>query len=119
MNVNDRPVDSGIKLCLNTLFNYFGGMNRLKAMCNITPNKLMIMGNSQIRIKLPTRIKNKANYLYITIESNDLYTLHFKKVTVNRKTFEVSDKTKYIISDVYGDMIKDIFEDQTGYYLSL
>lgn len=57
----------------------------------------------------------KANKCRITLEPSNTYKVEFFKY--NRKTFECP--LVYDIDGIYDDMLKGVFEDYTGLYLSL
>jgi len=55
----------------------------------------------------------KYNFIKITLNSNDLYTVHMKKIWGTKFLNE------FTINDVYCDQLKPLFEKQTGLYLCL
>ena len=60
------------------------------------------------------RNSSNSNYLKITLNSMDLYDMKFCKLT---RKFEEKSVTEY--SDVYNDMLTEVFEKHTGMYTSL
>ena len=60
------------------------------------------------------RNSSNSNYLKITLNSMDLYDMKFCKLT---RKFEEKSVTEY--SDVYNDMLTDVFERHTGMYTKL
>ena len=60
------------------------------------------------------RNSSNSNYLKITLNSMDLYDMKFCKLT---RKFEEKSVTEY--SDVYNDMLTDVFEKHTGMYTKL
>ena len=60
--------------------------------------------------------RNSSNsiYLKITLNSMDLYDMKFCKLT---RKFEEKSVTEY--SDVYNDMLTEVFEKHTGMYTKL
>lgn len=75
-------------------------------------------GNT-LRMTLPKN-RSKANRLYITLDGTDTYTMDFFKYSaghLNKKSFAwVPDKLEDVktVSDVYADMLQDIFTAVTG-----
>ena len=60
------------------------------------------------------RNSSNSNYLKITLNSMDLYDMKFCKLT---RKFEEKSVTEY--SDVYNDMLTEVFEKHTGMYTKL
>ena len=60
------------------------------------------------------RNSSNSNYLKITLNSMDTYDMKFCKLT---RKFEEKSVTEY--SDVYNDMLTDIFTSHTGMYTKL
>ena len=60
------------------------------------------------------RNSSNSNYLKITLNSMDLYDMKFCKLT---RKFEEKNVTEY--SDVYNDMLTEVFEKHTGMYTKL
>ena len=60
------------------------------------------------------RNSSNSNYLKITLNSMDLYDMKFCKLT---RKFEEKRVTEY--SDVYNDMLTEVFEKHTGMYTKL
>jgi hypothetical protein len=60
------------------------------------------------------RNSSNSNYLKITLNSMDLYDMKFCKLT---RKYEEKSVTEY--SDVYNDMLTDVFTKHTGMYTSL
>jgi len=57
---------------------------------------------------------SNSNYLKITLNSMDLYDVHFSKIT---RKFEEKSVKEY--NDVYSDSLVEIFESHTGMYTKL
>ncbi len=96
----------------STILEQLGG-NRFKAM---TGAKNFIFGESEsgthLTFALP-RAKNKINRVRITLTPADTYTVEFFSVRgLDFKTVSNHD-------DVYCDTLADVFESQTGLYVSL
>ena len=106
-----------------TILQQLGG----KQFLILTGTKATLDG-SCLRLKL---VKNKsgANRMDISLNSNDTYDIsayHYLpyKCSFNKKTCEFTEraeKTTLIeqIEDIYCDMLKDIFEQLTGLYITL
>ena len=60
------------------------------------------------------RNSSNSNYLKITLNAMDLYDMKFCKLT---RKFEEKSVTEY--SDVYNDMLTEVFEKHTGMYTKL
>ena len=60
------------------------------------------------------RNSSNSNYLKITLNAMDLYDMEFAKVT---RMGEKKSVKEY--SDVYNDMLTEIFESHTGMYTKL
>ncbi len=60
------------------------------------------------------RNKTNSNYLKITLNMMDLYDMKFCQVT---KNFEEKSVKEY--TNVYNDMLVEIFESHTGMYTTL
>ena len=60
------------------------------------------------------RNSSNSNYLKITLNAMDLYDMEFAKLT---KMGEKKSVTEY--SDVYNDMLTDVFTSHTGMYTKL
>ena len=60
------------------------------------------------------RNSSNSHYLNITLNSMDLYDMKFCKLT---RKFEEKSVTEY--SDVYNDMLTDVFTKHTGMYTKL
>lgn len=70
--------------------------------------------------------RSGANRLYITLDADDTYTMHFYKYTrmeFDLETFEIISGSKREkikeIKGVYADMLQDVFEGVTGLYTTL
>ena len=72
------------------------------------------MGFSNGLVMKIGRNSSNSNYLKITLNSMDLYDMKFCKLT---RKFEEKSVTEY--SDVYNDMLTEVFEKHTGMYTKL
>lgn len=104
----------------NTILEQLGG-NKFIAM---TGAKNFLADGNTLRMTLPKNM-SKANRLYITLEADDTYTMHFFKFTpgrLNKKTFEFTeDKVVEVrtIEGVYFDKLQELFTEVTGMYTHL
>ncbi|BAV39357.1 hypothetical protein BPT24_237 [Tenacibaculum phage pT24] len=95
----------------NTILEQLGG-NKFLTMTGVT-NLIKSDKDLYLSMKL-RRNKSKAQYLKITLNANDTYTMEFSKFN---KQF---DKTVVSLHEnVYCDMLTKIFEDVTGFYTKL
>ena len=97
---------------LNQLTNSNNGGNRLVAMIG-AKNFMRDEKNYTIGFRFAAKAKNKANYCRIKLNSSDLYDIEFISIR------GVSVKTVSSHNDLYADMLKSVFEAETGLYLSL
>ena len=72
------------------------------------------MGFSNGLVMKIGRNSSNSNYLKITLNSMDLYDMEFAKVS---RMGEKKSVTEY--SDVYNDMLTDVFTKHTGMYTKL
>lgn len=59
------------------------------------------------------RNHRNINYVRITLNANDLYDVEFMRI----RKFEAKTVTK--VTDVYGDQLRRVFEEETGMATSL
>lgn len=97
---------------LNQLTNSINGGCRLSVMIG-AKNFMRDERNYTIGFKFTAKAKNKANYCRIKLNASDLYDIEFVSIRgANVKTVSTH-------SDLYADMLKSVFETETGLYLSL
>ena len=94
----------------NQILSQLGG-NKFLAM---TGAHTLINTGSGLTMKLRSN-KSKANYLKITLNAMDTYTVEFQKV--NYSKFTVSDVANF--ENVYCDQLQKIFTSVTGMYTKL
>ena len=92
-----------------TILKTLGG-NKFRAM---TGAKNLAGDENSLSMRIGRNSSN-SNYLKITLNSMDLYDMKFCKLT---RKFEEKSVTEY--SDVYNDMLTDVFTSHTGMYTSL
>ena len=91
------------------IWEHLGG-NKFRVM---TGAKNLLNTGDGLAMKLGRNSSN-SNYLKITLNSMDLYDMKFCKLT---RKFEEKSVTEY--SDVYNDMLTDVFTKHTGMYTKL
>ena len=111
MLVVEQTKEEKIKLANELLFSLSngGGQNRLKAMLG-ADNFLLVPNGISFKFKMCS----KANYIKLTINSNDLIDIKFSKIQKNRSTCELSEKNIKVFNDIYIDGLKEIFSTYTG-----
>lgn len=104
---------AGIPLSENhvsdTIVAQMGGFGRLKAMLGA---KVFELPNG-IGIKWPNKERSRGNYVEIRLEPSDTYTMEFFNLSGSNK----KSVKKY--EDIYFDSLVEVFERQTGWFLSL
>lgn len=94
-----------------------GGKNRLSVMIGATE---FFSENEGKTLRFKFKMCSKANLIRITLDPSDTYTVEFiKQGRLSRKTFTVKSSTVKVVDGVYNDMLRDVFENFTGLYLSL
>ena len=97
---------------LNQLTNSNNGMNRLSVMIG-AKHFAQSKEDKYVGFKFAAKAKNKANYCRITLNAMDLYNVDFMSIR------GASVKTVESHENIYNDMLKNLFEQSTGLYLSL
>jgi hypothetical protein len=69
----------------------------------------------QVSASAQIPLKNRCTHVRITLDPMDTYTVEFLRF--NRKTYEFTECSKH--EGVYNDQLKDLFEAQTGLYVTL
>lgn len=75
--------------------------------------KQFIGGNNFLSFRWNARSKNGANHVKIELMPSDTYTVTFSRIH-GKKVSEVSKH-----EDIYNDSLRELFEHETGLYLSL
>lgn len=97
------------------------GGNRFVAM---TGASHFVSDGNTLRMQLPKN-HSKANRLWITLDADDTYTMHFFKYTaprLNRKTWQFTEEKKETVKEismVYYDQLQEIFTNVTWLYTHL
>lgn len=102
------------------ILNQLGG-NKFVVM---TGSKNFVADGNTLRMTL-AKNGSKANRLYITLEADDTYTMHFFKYTAprfNSKTYSFTDEKVTevkTIKGVYCDQLQELFTEVTKLYTRL
>lgn len=93
-----------------TILNQIGG-NKFLVM---TGAKNLMADENALTMRLPgTMTHNRINYLKITLDPSDTYTMEFGKIRgLNYTVIETAE-------DIYCDMLRDVFESTTGLLTSM
>jgi len=97
----------------HTIMNQLGGFRRLGMMAGA---KDFVAIENGVQFKIGRNAK-RINMVRITLNGLDLYNVEFGYVTKYNGT--PSFKVKSKIDDVYNDMLVNLFESNTGMYLTL
>ncbi|QIW91239.1 hypothetical protein COHAPHLL_00403 [Vibrio phage V09] len=112
---------------LNQLTASNHGHSRLVAMTG-AKNIMQSVENRFVSFKLPKAAVRGINYVKITLTDADLYDIEFGKQSskacpdmkaIGIKVMMPHYAQKKVVNGVYNDMLKEIFEQETGLYLSL
>lgn len=99
------------QIIANTILNQMGGLNRIAVM---TGAKDFLIDGPGVSFKYPG--SKHSNYVKIQLNGNDLYDVEFGKI---RKVKGLPTyKPVESFDDLYFDMLKPTFEQETGLYLS-
>lgn len=95
----------------NTILKQLGGPGRIMAM---TGAESFIYDFESVQFKFSNRQRNKPNFCHVTYnQDQDLYTVKFgrsgRQFYADISSFE----------GIHADMLVNLFEEQTGLYLSL
>ena len=93
-----------------TILQQMGGAGRIQAMLGA---KNIILLDNGVSFRWPNKERSKGNAVRITLDPSDTYTMEFLNVSGS------SAKSVKKYTDVYNDQLVDIFEKQTGWFLSL
>ena len=102
------------------ILNQLGG-NRFVVM---TGSKNFVADGNTLRMTL-AKNGSKANRLYITLDADDTYTMHFFKYTAprfNSKTYSFTDEKITEVKTfhgVYCDQLQELFTEVTKLYTNL
>lgn len=93
-----------------TILQQMGGAGRVQAMLGA---KNFTSTENSVSFRWPNKERKRGNGLRITLRSDDTYDMEFLNVSGS------SAKTVKKYEGVYNDQLVDIFEKQTGWFLSL
>lgn len=109
-NKNGEIFMDGKQIAETTLM-YLGGTGRLSAM--IGAKNFSHDGNGTLSFMF--KMFKKANVVRFVLDASDTYTMKLEKY--NSRTHDISEyKT---IDGLYFDQLKEVFEQETGLYLTL
>ena len=87
-----------------------GGMSRIQAMIGKT---VFQQDDTSLSMKFANKAAGKPNYVLITLDPDDTYTLTFKRGR------GINYKTTSKVSGAHAEDLRGIFEANTGLYLKL
>jgi hypothetical protein len=93
-----------------TILEQIGGMRRLSVM---TGAKNFVAGEDRVIFSIGKGAKNKINKVRITLNAMDLYDVEFLRI------WGTDIKTVEKVEGVYNDQLMDIFENATGFFLTI
>lgn len=90
-------------------------------------NRFIVMTGAKNLIGLKSGLsfkigRNAGNVNHVEIvydQGSDLYDMKFERVSVSKKTYEVSRKLIAEYKQVYADQLQALFTEATGMYTSL
>lgn len=95
----------------NTILQQLGGQKRLAMM---TGAKNFVGGENFVAFKIGTGAKDKINLVRVTLDPSDTYTVEFMRMW-GANTPKVISKH----DGIYNDMLGELFEKETGFFLKL
>lgn len=101
-----------------TIYNQLGG-RRFKVM---TGCYNFVTESDKLRFSLPTdiEVKDNINLVTIILDPSDTYTMLFERKTFQKLSDSIyQTKTVHRFTDVYCDMLQDMFTEYTGLYTHL
>ena len=103
----------------DTIIQQMGGFGKITAMTSANT----FLSHPEGGVSFKFKGSRKANYVKIILNSMDLYDLEFGKIGTKKTEFPgVRMPTYKVVREfdgAYNDMLKSIFEETTGLYLSL
>ena len=122
MNLRRRAYLSEGQAPTDIILQQLGGSGRLWSMIG-AKDFMSDNGGKTLRFKFPNRSKSKPNMIKITLTSMDLYDMEFGRTGMKKDPNFPIKSPSYTkmktIKGVYDDMLKGIFEKETGLRLSL
>lgn len=103
-----------LKTIADTILSQMGGGNKIATMIGVKQYAYSeVTGRPQLLIRFKAKAANKANCVTIILESSDLYTMKFQSL----RGLKLTDRGEF--ENLYADMLKETFEQETKLYLSL
>jgi hypothetical protein len=93
-----------------TILEQMGGMGKLRMM--IGANNFVAHATPAVGVSFRFKGSRKANYCKVTLTGMDTYNFTLGKIR------DYALVPSYELTDVYSDMLMDIFEQETGLYLT-
>ena len=94
----------------NTILLQMGGQRRIAAMTGA--GHFRDHGDG-VSFRFPNRVRSKPNYVLVRLAPNDTYTVVFGRIS----DFDLKNRKEY--NGLYFDSLVEVFERETGLYLSL
>ena len=82
-----------------------------RAFINATGAKDIMFSGNILSLKFPKFVKNKSNYLTVTLDRSDSYTLDFGQLRGN------DVKRVAVLSGLHGNSLRTVFSEVTGLVL--
>ena len=82
-----------------------------RAFINATGAKDIMFSGNTLSLKFPKFVKNKSNYLTVTLDRSDSYTLDFGQLRGN------DVKRVAVLSGLHGNSLRTVFSEVTGLVL--
>lgn len=99
------------KLVSETIYNQLGGSKFLM----MTGAKNLTSQGNNLSFRLPKALKNKINMVKIELTNDDTYSVSFYKFQPTKFVFETINK----LDGIQVSGLKQVFENHTGYLLSV
>lgn len=94
----------------NIILSQMGGGGRIRAMTGAKRFEAVANG---LQFDFPNRQRSRGNRVRVVLDPSDTYTVTFFNAS------RAGTKVVKEVSDIYCDSLKELFERQTGLYLSL
>jgi len=92
-----------------TILRQMGGMGKI---CAMTGAKNFIDYGNGVSFRFPNNVKGRPNTFKVTLDPDDTYSVEFGRC--RGTTYKIL-KT---LNGIYWDMLKSLFEQESGLYLS-
>ena len=97
------------KVVATTIIKQMGGSGRLKAM--VGANNFAVCHDDEGGVLFKFKVSRKANLVKVVLQANDTYNMIFYRMGKKEKVVRE-------VQEVYCDMLKPLFEETTGLYLT-